>query len=120
MVDKMWDWREISRLFLKRAAQADTALWDMRRAARHGAISQEKYDQILAEYTLFHSLWGQPFLQTNLRLLQELQSLFAEPVAEDKAFDKNRYLTQYRNSLSALMRDIHSGKMAREAYEIDF
>ena len=100
----MWDWKEISRDFLKKAVEADTQLWELQANVHDNQRTQQKYDSMLATFAVYHHLWGRPFLESPQKLVQELYSILSHSEDKDKAYDCNWFLSQRKHLIKNLIK----------------
>jgi len=100
----MWDWKEISRDFLRKTVEADVQLFKLKKKIHNNQKTQQKYDSMLATFTVYHHLWGRPFLESPQKLVQELHSLLSHSEDEGKAYDSNWFLAQRKHLINNLIK----------------
>lgn len=93
MENKAWDWKEQSRYFLAQAVEQQRQLWEVESQAKTGfgcLEYQERYDRTLAAFSVYHHLWGRPFLRTREKLIAELEALLDKPICDEPPYDQHR------------------------------
>jgi hypothetical protein len=106
-----WDWKELSRHFLRQAAQAQNRLWQLEDSAEVDPALQEEYDRVLAAFSAYHHLWGRPFLRSPEELVQELVALLNRPAAQGQARDPERFRSEWQTLIRTLIEHCQQGTL---------
>jgi hypothetical protein len=101
--EQEWDWRELSRYFLRKATNAQRRMWALRYPARTDSTSRAEFDRALAVLSVCHQLWGKPFLRNREHLINELHGLLTAPKPEEAPFDEDRFVRMWRDVVTALI-----------------
>jgi len=82
----------------------DVQLFKLKKKIYNNQKTQQKYDSMLATFTVYHHLWGNHFLESPQKLVQELHSLLSHSEDEGKAYDCNWFLIQRKHLIKNLIK----------------
>ena len=103
MGNEEWDWKEQSRYFLAQAAAQQRQLWEIGAQAKNQPACQEEYDRTLAVFSVYHHLWGRPFLYTREKLVAELEALLDKPICDAPPYDQHRFAIGWKAVIEELI-----------------
>ncbi len=106
MEEEEWDWKEKSRYFLAQAAEQQRRLWELQPQAKCDPIRPEEYDRTVAAFSVYHYLWGKPFLLTQKGLIEELQAILNCPTPAERPYNQPRFVKYWKEIIGELSENL--------------